>query len=152
MILNLPSYSVRTRTHQGQTQLWDTLRHKWILRTPEEWVRQHFVHHLIEDKLWPTGLMRNEIVLPLHGQRLRCDTILYNRDGAVMAIIEYKAPDVKISQSTFDQIYHYNLVAKARYLIVSNGIEHYICLIDYRTLTYQFLPAIPTYSEMTTPD
>lgn len=116
--------------------------------TPEEWVRQHFVHYLINMKGYPQPLMANEISLSLNGMSRRCDTVLYNRDLTARMIVEYKAPNIEISQKAFTQISHYNLVLKVDYLIVSNGLNHYCCKMDYAGQRYAFLQHIPDYSEL----
>ena len=116
--------------------------------TPEEWVRQHFVHYLITYKGFPRTLMANEVQLSLNGTKKRCDTVLYKRDLTAQMIVEYKAPDVKITQAVFDQIGRYNLVLHVDYLVVSNGLCHYCCRMDYEHNTYRFLPDIPAYQAL----
>ena len=125
--------------------IFDFLRRKYVTLTPEEWVRQHFVHFLIEQKGYPKGLLGNEIELRLGEKRLRCDSILYNKVAMPQMIIEYKAPTIKIQQKTFDQISVYNLLLKVDYLIVSNGLQHYCCKMDYLNQKYYFLEDIPDY-------
>ena len=124
------------------------LRKKYVALTPEEWVRQHFTHLLVEHKGYPQGLLANEVQLNLNGTKKRCDTVLYNRDLSAKMIVEYKAPNVEITQAVFDQITRYNMVLKVDYLIVTNGINHYCCHIDYITHSYRFLPGIPDYVEL----
>lgn len=149
MELNLPSYDYRVRRHDdGSWAIWDRLRQRWVSLTPEEWVRQHFVEWLITEKQFPAALMGNEVSLTQNGIARRCDTIVADREGEPLVIVEYKAPTVNISQKTFDQIVRYNMVVHARYLIVSNGLNHYCCQIDYETGTYRFLEAIPCYKEL----
>lgn len=116
--------------------------------TPEEWVRQHFVHFLIEHKGYPAGLMANEIQIRLNGTKKRCDTVLYDRSLTPRMIVEYKAPDVEITQAVFDQITRYNMVLRVEYLVVTNGVRHYCCRIDYSVMTCRFLPDIPFYSDL----
>ena len=99
-------------------------------------------------KGYPKGLLANEIQLDLNGTKKRCDTVLYNKDLSAKLIVEYKAPHIEITQTVFDQITRYNMVLKVDYLIVSNGLNHYCCHIDYNTKTYLFLPEIPHYSEL----
>ena len=111
-------------------------------------VRQHFIHFLTNYKGYPKGLLANEIQLNLNGTKKRCDTVLFNKDLSARMIIEYKAPNIEITQAVFDQITRYNMVLKVEYLIVSNGIHHYCCHIDYSTMQYTFLPDMPTYSEL----
>lgn len=124
------------------------LRKKYIALTPEEWVRQHFVHYLIEHKGFPQALLANEVQIRLNATKKRCDTVLYRRDLSARLIVEYKAPSVEITQAVFDQITRYNMVLKVDYLIVTNGLQHYCCQIDYTRQAYCFLPEIPAYSEL----
>jgi hypothetical protein len=128
--------------------VFDVLRKRYVALTPEEWVRQHFVHYLIEHKGYPKGLLANEVELRIGEKRLRCDTLLYNRKLQPQMIVEYKAPDVEITQRVFDQISVYNMLLRVDYLIVSNGCQHYCCRMDYETQRYTFLKAIPAYDEI----
>lgn len=146
--LNIPSYPTKIAVRNGKNVIFDILRRRYVALTPEEWVRQHFVHFLIERKGYPQSLMANEISLSLNGMAKRCDTVLYNRDLTAKMIIEYKAPHIEISQKVFTQISHYNLVLKVDYLIVSNGLSHYCCKMDYLNQTYEFLTDIPDYSSL----
>lgn len=146
--LNLPSYEIKIAERNGKNVIFDMLRKRYVALTPEEWVRQHFVHYLTDYKGYPKGLLANEIQLDLNGAKKRCDTVLYNKDLSAKLIVEYKAPHIEITQTVFDQITRYNMVLKVDYLIVSNGLNHYCCHIDYNTKTYLFLPEIPHYSEL----
>ena len=128
--------------------IFDFLRRKYVALTPEEWVRQHFVHFLIEHKGYPKGLIGNEIELQIGAKRLRCDTILYNKMAQPQMIIEYKAPTIPIQQKVFQQISTYNLLLKVDYLIVSNGIQHYCCKMDYDNQKCLFLEDIPEYEKL----
>ena len=119
-----------------------------VALTPEEWVRQHFVHFLIKQKDYPQSLMANEVQLKLNGMSRRCDTVVYDRTLRPRVIIEYKAPTVNITQKVFDQICRYNMILQVDYLIVSNGIAHYCCKIDYATRSYSFMKEIPSYAEV----
>ena len=146
--LNLPSYSAKIQKRNGKNVIFDTLRQKFVALTPEEWVRQHFIHLLTDHKGYPKGLLANEIQLALNGTKKRCDTVLFNKDLSARMIVEYKAPNIEITQAVFDQITRYNMVLKVEYLIVSNGIRHYCCRIDYNTMKYTFLPDIPSYAKL----
>ncbi len=146
--LNLPTYEIKIAQHGNKQQIFDFLRRKYVALTPEEWVRQHFVHYLVEHKGYPAGLMGNEIELNVGDKHLRCDTILYNKDVIPQMIIEYKAPQIKIQQKTFDQISAYNLLLKVDYLIVSNGLQHICCRMDYTNQKYYFLEDIPDYQNL----
>ena len=146
--LNLPTYEIKIAQHGNKQLIFDFLRRKYVALTPEEWVRQHFVHYLIEHKGYPAGLIGNEVELNVGEKKLRCDTILYNKVAQPQMIIEYKAPQIKLQQKTFDQISAYNLLLKVDYLIVSNGMQHICCRMDYENQKYCFLEDIPNYQEL----
>ena len=146
--LNLPTFEAKIRKEGGKPAIFDVIRRRYVALTPEEWVRQHFVHYLLEHKGYPRSLMANEVQLALNGTRKRCDTVLYKRDLTPQMIIEYKAPHIEITQAVFDQIGRYNLALRVDYLVVSNGICHYCCRMDYEGGDYAFLPAIPGYAEL----
>jgi len=145
LLLNLPSFDTKIMKRDGKNVIFDIIRRKYVALTPEEWVRQHFVHFLIEQKGYPRSLLANEVQLVLNGTKKRCDTVLYRRDLTAQMIVEYKAPDVEITQAVFDQIGRYNLVLHVDYLVVSNGIRHFCCRMDYGQKKYVFLPEIPAY-------
>ena len=146
--LNLPTFDHKINRTRDGLQIYDRLRRKFVVLTPEEWVRQHFVEFIITHKGFPQSLIANEIGITLNNTRRRCDTVVYDNTATPLVIIEYKAPSVEITQATFDQIVRYNMVLQAKYLIVSNGLNHYCCSIDYTNQTYQFLKEIPSYSEL----
>ncbi|NDV82596.1 type I restriction enzyme HsdR N-terminal domain-containing protein [Bacteroides sp. 51] len=143
--LNLPAFETKITTREGKNVIFDVIRKRYVALTPEEWVRQHFVNFLVTYKGFPQALMANEVNLNLNGTKKRCDTVLYRRDLSARMIIEYKAPHIEITQQVFDQITRYNMVLKVDYLIVSNGLQHYCCLIDYTNQSYTFLKDIPDY-------
>lgn len=126
----------------------DPIRRKYVVLTPEEYVRQNFVGMLVNTLHYPRVVIANEIGLELNGTRKRCDTVVFGRNGKPLMIVEYKAPDIKLTQETFDQIVRYNMVLKAKYLAVSNGIEHFCCVADYDGNSYRFLASVPDYKEM----
>ena len=128
--------------------IYDTLRRKYVMLTPEEWVRQHFVHMLVERKGYPGALMANEVALKVGEKQLRADTVLYDSRLRPRMIIEYKAPHVAITQAVFDQIATYNLLLRVDYLVVSNGLSHYCCRMDYENRQYRYLQDIPLYAEL----
>lgn len=146
--LNLPSYSVKLNDNNGVRLIYDPLRKKYIVLTPEEWVRQHFINFLSQYKDYPVELMANEVLLRLNSTSKRCDTVVYDKYLTPLAIIEYKAPHIKVTQEVFEQIYRYNIVLRVKYLIVSNGMQHFCCRIDYTKNTSTFLSDIPTYEEI----
>lgn len=146
--LNLPSYAIKIRKEDDHEQILDVLRRKYVALTPEEWVRQHFIHYLIEHKHYPATLLANEVKLKVGNKVLRADSVLYSTTLQPRMIIEYKAPHISITQKTFDQISTYNLLLHADYLVVSNGIRHYICRMDYEQQKYVFLEDIPEYKKL----
>lgn len=146
--LNLPEYQFNIKNKEDALIILDPLRRRWVALTPEEWVRQNFVRFLIEDREFPPALMNNEISLSQNGINRRCDTLVADHQGTPLVIVEYKAPTIEISQKTFDQIVRYNMVLRARYLIVSNGITHYCCKINYESNSYTFLKDIPFYGSL----
>ncbi|MDR1357553.1 MAG: type I restriction enzyme HsdR N-terminal domain-containing protein [Tannerellaceae bacterium] len=146
--LNLPAFDVKVTKKNGRQMILDPLRRKYVALTPEEWVRQHFVNYLITEKQYPLELLGNEVTLRLNATTKRCDTIVYNRFLLPLAIVEYKAPEVTIKRAVFDQISRYNASLKVRFLVVSNGLKHFCCRIDYETQTYTFLNNIPAYGEL----
>ena len=148
--LNLPKYGIKIANENGHLTIFDVLRRKYVALTPEEWVRQHFVHYLIGHKGYPLTLMANEIQLAIGNKKLRCDSVLYDRSLKPRMIIEYKAPTVNITQKVFDQITVYNMLLHVDYLVVSNGIKHYCCQMDYDNQKYLFLEDIPDYQEIIT--
>lgn len=148
--LNLPPFEIKLRGTKAQPQIFDILRKKYIALTPEEWVRQHFVHFLVEHKGYPAALMANEIQLKVGEKTLRADSVLYSRNLKPRMIIEYKAPHIPITQKVFDQISIYNMLLHVDYLVVSNGLQHYICKMDYNDKKYLFLEDIPDYKELLT--
>ena len=146
--LNLPSFDVKVRGTREKPEIFDFLRRRYVALTPEEWVRQHFTHWLVDHKGYPKGLLGNEIELRIGEKRLRCDSILYDDKALPRMIIEYKAPSVAVTQRVFDQISTYNLLLHVDYLMVSNGVQHYCCRMDYEHQKYEFLQAIPDYSAL----
>jgi hypothetical protein len=146
--LNLPPYEIRLRSTDSRQQIFDCLRRRYVALTPEEWVRQHFVHFLTEHKGYPKGLLANEIELKVGEKKLRCDTLLYNKVLQPQMIIEYKAPGITLTQRVFDQIAVYNMLLHVDYLVVSNGLSHYCCRMDYDRRQYTFLSDIPDYTAL----
>lgn len=146
--LNLPAFDAKIAARNGKNVIFDVIRRRYVALTPEEWVRQHFVHFLLAHKGYPQVLMANEVQVQLNGTKKRCDTVLYRRDLTARMIVEYKAPEIEITQKVFDQITRYNMVLKVDYLIVSNGLQHYCCRIDYEHNSYTFLQDIPEYQNL----
>ncbi len=143
--LNLPIYNFRLKSSENKTLIFDKLRKKYLVLTPEEWVRQHYVHFLINQKKYPVSLIALEKQLTINNRKKRTDILVFNKEGNHEIIVECKAPSIKITQATFDQIARYNLKLKANYLIVTNGLEHFYCKMDFENETYIFLKEIPDY-------
>lgn len=146
--LNLPPFDKKITMKADKAFILDVIRRQYVALTPEEWVRQHFVHYLTVHKGYPQSLMANEVQLKFNGMSRRCDTVVYDRSLHPRAIIEYKAPTVNITQKVFEQICRYNMVLQVDYLIVSNGLTHYCCKVDYAAQSYSFLHDIPEYSSI----
>lgn len=148
--LNLPPVDLRLRQNkEGRTLVFDPLRRRFVTLTAEEWVRQHFVRFLMDDRGFPCALLGNEVGVTVGGVARRCDSVLFSREGGLpRVIIEYKAPHVAISQEVFTQIQSYNSVLRADYLVVSNGLRHFCCHMDYERQTVTFLPQIPHYRDL----
>lgn len=147
-VLNLPSFDYKIKKEKDRLFIFDIIRKRYIALTPEEWVRQHFVSYLISYKGYPLGLIGNEISLRLNGQNRRCDTVIYDIYGSPLMIIEYKAPHITLNQEVFNQVIRYNIALKVKYLVVSNGINHYCCVMDYDDMCPHFLKEIPDYNEL----
>jgi hypothetical protein len=143
--LNLPAYNFKVKDQDGIRFIFDPLRKKYVVLTPEEWVRQNFIQFLIQDKKYPASLIAVEIGLKYNQLQKRADVLIYNKQGQPYLMIECKAPEVKISQETFHQIAAYNMSFKVNYLVVTNGMDHFCCKMDYTENTYQFLQMIPDF-------
>ncbi|MDE6198239.1 MAG: type I restriction enzyme HsdR N-terminal domain-containing protein [Muribaculaceae bacterium] len=144
--LNLPALvAPRLRRDGDMVRIYDVCRNAYVKLTPEEWVRQHFVGYLCGELGYRPSIIGNEVSLRLNGLSRRADTVVYDAHGEPYIIVEYKAPHVEITQQVFDQIVRYNMVLRARYLAVSNGLRHYCCAIDYATKSYKFIPQLPAY-------
>ncbi|SKB29393.1 type I restriction enzyme HsdR N-terminal domain-containing protein [Daejeonella lutea] len=144
--LNLPHYPFRLKQTGETMYIFDEVRKKFLVLTPEEWVRQHFVQFLINEKKYPRSLIKLEGGLTLNTLKKRSDILLFNNLGEKTILIECKAPSVKISQSTFDQVARYNFVHRVKFLVVTNGLQHYCAEINFENESYQFLKNLPEYS------
>lgn len=147
--LNLPLVQFRVKESKNGYLIFDNFRKKYVKLTPEEWVRQHFLTFLIENKSYPAGLLAVEQQLNMNGMKKRCDAVFYDLNAQPQLIIELKAPHVPITQAVFDQVAVYNSKLKVDYFMVSNGIEHYCCKVNSQDYSYVFLENIPEYSEFT---
>ncbi|MBR5068407.1 MAG: type I restriction enzyme HsdR N-terminal domain-containing protein [Bacteroidales bacterium] len=150
-ILNLPTFDVRTRQNpkNSQQEIWDTQRRRWVKLTPEEWVRQHFVHFLIEVMGYPSGRIGNEVCIRVGQLERRCDSVVFGDEGEALMIVEYKATSVRLTQDVFDQVSRYNIALQVDWLVVSNGIQHYCCHLNREANRWEFLPEIPSYPVLT---
>lgn len=144
--LNFPTYSFRFKNSENKVSIFDEIRKKFILLTPEEWVRQHVVQFLLQDKKYPKSYINVEKLIKINNLSKRYDGVVFQPNGDIFLLIECKAPEVPISQQTFDQIARYNLVLKAKYLMVTNGLNHYFCQMDFENEKYVFLKELPEYS------
>ena len=141
--LQFPTYHFRFKNSENKVAIFDEIRKKFIILTPEEWVRQHVVHFLLYEKNYPKSWINVEKRIKINGLTKRYDVVVFNADGSIFLLVECKAPEIKISQHTFDQIARYNLALNATYLMVTNGLEHYYCQLDYVNKKYHFLKDLP---------
>lgn len=146
--LNLPTYSFNIKLIEQRKHIFDFIRKKFVILTPEEWVRQNFLRYLVDEKKYPATLIAVEKEFKLNNLSKRSDAVVYNKWAKPFLIIEFKAPEVKIDQKVFDQIARYNMQLKVDYLIVSNGMNHYCCKIDYSKGSYLFLKEIPAFKDI----
>jgi hypothetical protein len=145
--LNLPEYTFRKKTEDGKQLVFDQIRKKFVVLTPEEWVRQNFIQYLKKEKKYPESLMAVEKQININGKLRRFDLLVYLRNGQPHLIAEFKAPGVKITQDAFDQVVRYNMALRVERVIVSNGLQHFACEIDYVKNNYTFLHEIPEFCE-----
>ena len=143
--LNFPRYSFRFKNSENKIAVFDVLRKKFVLLTSEEWVRQHVVQYLLTEKKMPKSLLNVEKQLKVNQMLKRYDLLVYNPDGSIHLVVECKAASVPITQETFDQIARYNLALKAKYLMVTNGLQHFYCQMDYEQEKYHFLLDLPEW-------
>ena len=148
--MNLPEYeSIRLRkTANGKHEVLDVLRQRFVALTPEEWVRQHFVHFLVSHKGYPAALMANEVELTVGEKRLRCDSVLFDKERRPRMIIEYKAESIPLTDKVLTQVATYNMLLHVDYLMVSNGNTHLCLHYNHGKRKWEFLPGIPQYSEL----
>jgi len=144
--LNLPTYKFKIKSNENKYFIFDIVRKKYVSLTPEEWVRQHIIHYLIEEKKYPISLMAIEKKITINNLTKRTDILVFNTNGLPHIIVECKASSVPINQNAFDQIARYNLKLNANYLIVTNGLIHYYCEMDFENEKYIFLDTIPNYN------
>ena len=145
--LNFPTYTFRFKNSENKVSIFDAIRKKFVILQPEEWVRQHCVHYLIKVKNYPKSLINLEKELKVNDLKKRYDIVIFNTDGSIHLIVECKAPNIKIKQNTFDQVARYNLALNATYLMVTNGLNHYYCVMDFKAEKYRFLEDIPYFNK-----
>ena len=150
--LNLPTYLFRIKEDKGKKYIFDEIRRRFVLLTPEEWVRQHVVNYLVSEKNFPRQLVSVEKGFQQNRNRQRYDLLVYNRKGKPLMIVECKAPGVEINQHVFDQANRYNNKHNAQYMLISNGIKHYCCYINPVNRQYAFLKDIPDFNEINPED
>lgn len=143
--LNFNAYEFRFKNSENKLAIFDEIRKKFIILTPEEWVRQHVIKFLNLEKKYPLSLINVEKKILINGLTRRYDIIIYTSEGCVFAIIECKAPQISISQETFNQIARYNMELNARFLMVTNGLQHYCCKIAADNNAFEFLQDFPDY-------
>jgi len=146
--LNLPTYQFTIKEENKKTKIFDAIRKKFLVLTPEEWVRQHIVRFLVEEKGFPSSLIAIEMGLKLNGLQKRADILVYSKSGQPILMVECKAPHIKIDQKVFDQIGRYNIIFKLPYLLVTNGMEHFCAQIDFISKDFSFLKDIPEYDHL----
>jgi predicted type IV restriction endonuclease len=146
--LNFPSYTFRLKNSENKVSIFDDIRKKFIILTPEEWVRQHTVQFLLQEKNYPKSYLNVEKLIKINDINKRYDIVVFQPNGNIFLLIECKAPEVNITQNTFDQIARYNLKLNAKYLMVTNGLNHYFCQMDFEKEQYVFLKELPDFTNL----
>lgn len=144
--LNFNSYDFRFRNKEGRISIFDEIRKKFIILTPEEWVRQNVVQYLLQEKKYPKSYINVEKVIKINGLVKRYDVVVFQPNGKLFLLVECKSTDIVINQTTFDQIARYNMVLESEYLMVTNGLNHYFCQMDYKNEKYNFLKELPAFN------
>lgn len=143
--LNFPTYPFRFKNSENKVSIFDDIRKKFIILTPEEWVRQHTVQFLLQEKNYPKSHINIEKLIKVNDLSKRYDIVIFQPNGELFLLVECKAPEINITQNTFDQIARYNLTLKAQYLMVTNGLNHYFCQMDFENEKYVFLKDLPDF-------
>ncbi|MFJ1410389.1 type I restriction enzyme HsdR N-terminal domain-containing protein [Capnocytophaga canimorsus] len=143
--LNFYPYQFRFKNSENKTLIFDEIRKKFVVLQPEEWVRQHVVQFLIQEKSFPKSLINVEKELMINGLKKRYDIVVYKNTGEILLVVECKAPDILINQKVFDQVFRYNLSLQASLLMVTNGLQHYYAMIDYNSNKLLFMESLPDY-------
>jgi len=144
--LNFPAYDFRFKNSENKILIFDEIRKKFVVLQPEEWVRQNVVKFLINQKKYPKSLINVEKQLQINTMKKRYDIVVFDSQGGIIVLVECKAPNVRITQKAFDQMARYNMQLRAKYLMVTNGLDHYYCKMDYVEEKYRFLEHIPEFS------
>lgn len=144
--LNFPEYSFRFKNSENKVLIFDEIRKKFVVLTPEEWVRQHVIKFLLQEKKYPKSYINVEKNIKINGLTKRYDVVVFNPNGSIFLLVECKAPEVSITQNVFDQIARYNLKLNAQHLMVTNGLNNYFCLMDFLNEKYIFLKELPNHS------
>ena len=144
--LNFPTFTFPFKNSENKVAIFDEIRKKFIILTPEEWVRQHVTQYLLQEKKYPKSYINVEKLIKINDLTKRYDLVVFQPDGTLFLLVECKAPEVKVTQQTFDQIARYNLTLKAKYLMVTNGLNHYFCEMDFENEKYVFLEQLPDFS------
>jgi len=150
--LNFPKYSFRFKSNENKLYIFDPIRKKFIFLTSEEWVRQNVIQYLLTEKKYPKSLTNVEKVIKVKNRIKRYDIVIYNSDGSIFLLVECKAPNISITQETFDQIARYNSALMSEYLMLTNGLEHYFCKMDFEKQQYVFLNELPFLYPQITPN
>jgi hypothetical protein len=144
--LNFHDFDFSFKSKENKTYIFDPIRKKWLVLNPEEWVRQHCIQFLLKTKNVPLGFIQVEKKLNVNNTEKRYDLVVFKPDHSIDLLVECKSPKVKITQKTFDQIAQYNLVLKSDYLMLTNGLNHFFCKMDFEKRKYLFLPDLPNYN------
>jgi len=145
--LNFPSYNFRFKNSENKVSIFDDIRKKFIILTPEEWVRQNTIQFLLQEKNYPKSYLNIEKLIKINDIKKRYDAVVFLPNGAMFLLVECKAPEIKITQETFDQIARYNMKLNAQYLMVTNGLNHYFCQMDFENEKYIFLEELPSFRQ-----
>ena len=146
--LNIPPFDYKIKEIKGKICIFDIIRKKYLVLTPEEWVRQHFIQYLIGQKKFPKTLIQIEGGLQLNQLQKRTDIVIFDHSGSRIMVIECKAPGIKITQKVFDQASRYNSIHKTNWLVVTNGLQHCYAEIDHVNSSFAFVQELPFYKDL----
>ena len=146
--LNFPAYRFFSRGSGQSREIFDAITQTYLILTPEEWVRQHLIQYLVHEKGVPLGLLRREIPLRINGASFRADLVAYSRQGKAVIVAECKAPQIRLSQATLDQVGHYNRKLHAGHIVITNGIDHYFYKVNQGQVKISSVEEIPSYAEL----